>query len=109
MSSATEADIVADFTNYKECLVIRHVLTEMGHPQSPTPVEVDNQCVDGILTDTIKKRRSKAMDMRFFWMTDRIPRNNCSFTGSKINVIVLITLPNSAYLRVTMRFVACTC
>ena len=42
----------------------------MGHPQPPTPVQVDNSTALGIATGTIKQRKSKAMDMRFYWIRD---------------------------------------
>ena len=44
----------------------------MGHPQGPTPIQFDNKCATGILTDTVVQRRSKAMDMRFYWLRDRV-------------------------------------
>ena len=66
ISSATEAEIATVFANFKECRVIRQALVEMRHPQPATPIMVDNQCVVGILTDTVKQRRAKAMDMCFF-------------------------------------------
>ena len=72
MASATEAEIGAVFKNCQDYLSMRTALQEMGHPQPPTPVEVDNQCAVGILTDTVKQKRSKSMDMRFFWARDRI-------------------------------------
>ena len=43
----------------------------MGHTQPPTPVQVDNSTALGIATGTIKKRKSKAMNMRFYWIRDR--------------------------------------
>jgi hypothetical protein len=47
-------------------------LTEMGHPQAATPLQTDNQCASGIVNDTVKQCRSKAMDMHFYWVKDRI-------------------------------------
>ena len=44
----------------------------MGHPQPPTPVQVDNYNALGISTGTIKQCKSKAMDTRFYWIRDRI-------------------------------------
>ncbi len=44
----------------------------MGHPQGPTPLQFDNQCALGLLKDTKHATRSKAMDMRFYWLRDRI-------------------------------------
>ena len=44
----------------------------MGHPQPATPVQVDNSTACGIANETIKQRRSKAIDMRFYWVQDRV-------------------------------------
>ena len=43
----------------------------MGNSQLPTPVQVDNSAAIGITTGTIKQRKSKSMDMRFYWIQDR--------------------------------------
>ena len=43
----------------------------MGHSQPPTAVQVDNSTALGIATGTIKQRKSKAMDMHFYWIRDR--------------------------------------
>ena len=44
----------------------------MNHPQPATPIQVDNSTAVGIANKTIRQRQSKAMDMRFYWTTDRI-------------------------------------
>ena len=44
----------------------------MHHPQPPTPIQVDNSTAVGISNKSIKKKRSKAMDMRFHWIHDKI-------------------------------------
>ena len=44
----------------------------MHHPQPPTPIQVDKSTAFGIANKSIKQKRSKAMDMRFHWMHDRI-------------------------------------
>ena len=71
MASAAEAELGALFLNCQEAVPIRITLEEMGHTQRPTPVQVDNSTVLGIATGTIKQRKSKAMDMRFYWIRDR--------------------------------------
>ena len=44
----------------------------MGHPQNePTTIQTDNSTAMGIANNTIKQRRSKAMDMIFHWVRDR--------------------------------------
>jgi hypothetical protein len=50
----------------------RVTLTEVGHIQPPTPLRTDNSTAFGILNETIKQKRSKAMDMRYRWLTDRV-------------------------------------
>ena len=44
----------------------------MGHPQPPAPIQVDNSTACGIANDNIKLQRSKAIDMRFYWVRDRV-------------------------------------
>jgi hypothetical protein len=72
MSSAAEAEIVAVFINAKEGAVIRTTLEEFGYPQPPTPMETDNTTATGYSNGTIKQKRTKAMDMRFYWIKDRV-------------------------------------
>jgi hypothetical protein len=72
MASAAEAECGALFINTKEAVVLRNTLEEMGHPQPATPVQVDNFTADGIMNSKIQQKRSKAMDMRFYWVQDRV-------------------------------------
>ena len=51
--------------------MIRTTLEELGHPQPPTPVQVDNTTAHGFVNDTIKIKRTKAIDMRYHWVVDR--------------------------------------
>ena len=51
---------------------MRQALIEMGHSQGPTPLQFDNKSALGILCDSVNAKRSKAMDMRFYWLRDRI-------------------------------------
>jgi hypothetical protein len=72
MSSAAEAEVAGVFVNTKEGTTIRTTLEELGYPQPPTPVQVDNTTAVGIANDTVKQRRSKAIEMRFYWIRDRV-------------------------------------
>jgi len=38
-------------------------------------MHTDNACASGIINDTVKQRRSKAMDMRFYWIKDRVAQD----------------------------------
>jgi hypothetical protein len=72
MSLAEEAEIGAVFINAKEGAVFRTTLQELGHPQPPTPMDTDNTTATGYINVTIKQKRTKAMDMRFYWIKDRV-------------------------------------
>jgi hypothetical protein len=72
MSSAAEAEIGAVFINAKEGAVFRTTLEELGHPQPPTPMETDNTTATGYSNGTMKQKRTKEMDMRFYWIKDRV-------------------------------------
>ena len=71
MSSASEAELAALYIVAKECVYIRMVLEEMGHPQPATRIQTDNSTADGVVNSTIQPKRMKAMDMRFYWLRDR--------------------------------------
>jgi hypothetical protein len=60
------------FINSKEGVVLRTTLEELGHHQPPTPMETDNTTATGYSNGTIKEKRTKAMDMRFYWIKDRV-------------------------------------
>jgi hypothetical protein len=72
MSSAAEAEIGSMFSNAKEAAPLRVMLEEMGHHQPPTPIQTDNSTAYGILNNKSNQKRSKAMDMRFYWVRDQI-------------------------------------
>ena len=75
MSSAAECELGTAFINAKEGVPIRTTLDEMGWIQGPTPLQVDNSTADGIANNKCKQQRSKAMDMRFYWLQDRVAQN----------------------------------
>ena len=71
MSSAAEAELGALYINAHEAVPIRNMLEEMGHPQPPSPIHIDNSTAVGIVNNTIKRQRSRAMEMRYFWLLDQ--------------------------------------
>jgi hypothetical protein len=72
VSAASEAELAGLFHNGKEACPIRTCLEELGHPQPPTPMKTDNTTAAGLANDTVKQKRSKAIDMRFYWIRDRV-------------------------------------
>ena len=75
LSSATEDEMGTLFYNAKDAAWLRTKLADLGHSQPPMPIQTDNACAAGILNDTVKQRRSKAIDMRFYWVRDRVRHN----------------------------------
>jgi hypothetical protein len=65
-ASAAEAELVALFLNVQEAKVLRLIIAELGHPQPPTPIHIGNTTTVGIVNNTIKHQRSRAMEMRYF-------------------------------------------
>jgi hypothetical protein len=77
MASAAEAETAALFHNGQEGAAIRNILEEMGFPQpGPTPIQCDNTVATGLANDTVKAKRTKAMDMRFYWIKDRVKQGH---------------------------------
>ena len=72
MSSAAEAECVTLFKNSKQGVPLRISLEDMGHPQPPTPIQVDNSTAAGFANLQIKQNRTKSMYMQFYWIQDRV-------------------------------------
>jgi hypothetical protein len=72
VASAAESQVGACFQNAQSGAPLRVTLTELGHIQPDTPLHTDNSTAFGILYETIKQKTSKAMDMRYHWLTDRV-------------------------------------
>jgi hypothetical protein len=47
----------------------------MGHNQDATELKTDNTTADGIINNTFQQKRSKAMDMIFYWVKDRVEQD----------------------------------
>ena len=72
VSSACEAEWAALYKMCREACDTRETLANLSYPQPPTLLTSDNQCAVGLSNGTVKPRRSKAMDMRFHWVNDRV-------------------------------------
>jgi hypothetical protein len=56
VGSAAEAEIGAGYLNGQEAVPIINTLTELGHPQPPTPIQVDNTTAEGFANGTMKQK-----------------------------------------------------
>ena len=69
-ASTAEAELGALFLNAQDAKVMQLVLEELGRPQPPTPIHIDNTFAVGIVNNTIKQQCSRAMEMKYFWLLD---------------------------------------
>ena len=70
MASAAEAEIGATFINGKEAVPIHTPPRRIGYPQPATPLRVNNLTAKGSAEDFIKHKRSKEIDISFYWIKD---------------------------------------
>ena len=80
VASAAEAELGALFRNCQDGKILRLILQELGHPQPPTPVHCDNDTAVSIANSTVKRQKSRAMEMRFFWVADQVEIGNFNVT-----------------------------
>jgi hypothetical protein len=71
-SSVAEAEYAALFLLGREATSARNILMDLGYPQDTTTLICDNECAVGLATDSVKQKRSKAIDMRYHWIRDQV-------------------------------------
>jgi hypothetical protein len=72
MSSAAEAEIGAVFYKCQGRSIPSYNIGRIRAPTTPTPMDTDNTTATGYSNGTIKQKRTKAMDMRFYWIKYRV-------------------------------------
>jgi hypothetical protein len=72
LASASEAEIGALYKNTRKASILCTTHEEMGYRQPPTPVQTDNSTACRIANDNIKQQQLRAIDMRFYWVRDRV-------------------------------------
>jgi hypothetical protein len=60
------------YLNAQDAEVDRQTLRDLGHPQKPPQIIYDNVPAGRIANRTAKIKRSKAIDMRYHWIQDRV-------------------------------------
>jgi hypothetical protein len=81
--SAAEAELGALFLNCQEGIILKITLKDLGHPQPKIPVHCDNATAVGIATNTIKRQRSRAMEMRYFGHVKKM-HNKCTLLNGTL-------------------------
>jgi hypothetical protein len=78
VAGAWEAEYAALFINGQAAQPTRLTLEDLGYPQLATPIIADNTTACGIATRSNRQRRSKAVDMRYHWIRDRVDQGQYS-------------------------------
>jgi hypothetical protein len=71
-ASVAEAETAGGFQMAQTASHHRRILSDLGYPQPPTLLRMDNTVALGLASGTMNAKRSKSMDMRFFWLVDRV-------------------------------------
>jgi hypothetical protein len=79
VASAAEAELGAIFLNCQEGMNFKLTLEDLRHKQPKIPVHCDNATAVGIANNTIKRQRSREMEMRYFWTCEKDAQNVYSF------------------------------
>jgi hypothetical protein len=75
VTSAAEAELSALVLNCKEGMIFCLTLEELGQPQPKTPIHCNNAIAIGIANNTIKRQQSCSMEMRYFWVCDKVAQD----------------------------------
>jgi hypothetical protein len=75
VASAAEAKLSALFLNCKEGMIFCLTLEELGHLQPKMPIHCNNATAVSIANNTIKQQRSRLMEMRHFWVCNKVAQD----------------------------------
>ena len=82
-SSVAEAEYATLFLIGKAVTSARLMLEDLGYPQANINLICDNSCAVGIANDTVKQKRSKAIDMRYHWIRDQVRQGKLTVTWAE--------------------------
>ena len=71
MSSAAESKLGALYISAREAAYILIILKEFVHEQPKTSIQTYNSTAEGFVNNKIQPKRTKAMDMQFYWLRDQ--------------------------------------
>jgi hypothetical protein len=71
-ASVAEAETAGGFRAAQTATSHRRIASDLGYPQPATVLRLDNTVAIGIASGSMNAKRSKSMDMRFFWLVDRV-------------------------------------
>jgi hypothetical protein len=75
VASTVEAEPGTLYHNCQTGIAFFQTLKAMGHKQPKTPVHCNNATTVGIKNNTVKQQCSQSMEMRFFWISDKVAQD----------------------------------
>ena len=102
VSSAAEGEYGAAYLCARDAVYMRAIAKAIGYPQlHPTILLCDNTTTVGLANDTVKIAKTKAVDMRFHWLRDRVRQGqfHVQWIAKERNVADFFTkaLPSEAH------------
>ena len=58
------------FLNTQTGIIIKRILSDLGHSQPLFPLKIDNTTTASFVTNNIHQKRSKTWDIHFYWLRD---------------------------------------
>ena len=72
VSSVAEAETGGIFHNTKSAIYIKKILEDLGHLHNTIRIKTDNSTEEAFGNSTLKGKRSKYWDMRWWWIQDKV-------------------------------------
>ena len=72
VASAAEAETYGIFHNVQTALLIRFLLEQMGHRQSPTPLKTNNKIAEAFVQQEMRHKKSKSWNIILWWLKNRL-------------------------------------
>ena len=72
VSSAAEAETGGISHNARSAIHIKKMLEALGQIQNPICIKTDNSTAEAFSNSTLKEKRSKSWDMRWWWIQDKV-------------------------------------
>jgi hypothetical protein len=104
-ASAVEAEYASSFIVGQAATSIMHTAIDLGYPQHTIHMTSDNSCAVGIANNTVKQKRSKAIDMRYHWLRDQVKQRKITIVWKPgaVNLADFFTKAHPVHHHKTMR------
>jgi hypothetical protein len=88
VASVAEAESGSAFMSAQKAVQHRNTLADFGYPQTTTLLRIDNTVALRLADNKLNKKRAKSMDMRYFWLADKVRQRHFRVThiAGKFNI-----------------------